>query len=75
MKIELEDDRIINILKKHKNAEYRLMPLAFLFPSSRANNTEQIFITFKELNDIKNFLINSKIYGLIGIIDLNEINN
>ena len=51
------------------------MPLAFLFPSSRANNTEQIFITFKELNDIKKILINSKIYGLIGIIDLNEINN
>ena len=51
------------------------MPLAFLFPSSRANNTEQIFITFKELNDIKKILINSKIYGLIGIIDLNKINN
>ena len=51
------------------------MPLGFLFPSSGTNNTKQIFITCRELNDVKKSLINSKIYGLIGIIDLNKINN
>ena len=75
MKIELEDDRIINILEKHKNAKYRLTPLGHLFPASVKNNKEQIFITCRELNDVKKSLINGKIYRLIGIIDLNEINN
>ena len=37
VKIELEDNRIINILKKHKNARYRLTPLCFLFSTSVKN--------------------------------------
>ena len=51
------------------------MLLEFLFPASVKNNTEQIFVTCRELNDIKKILINSKIYWLLGIIDLNKINN
>ena len=51
------------------------MPLVFLFPASVKNDTEQIFITWRELNDAKKFLINRKTYGLLGIIDLNKINN
>ena len=43
-----------------------------LFPASTWNNTEQIFITCRELNDVKKSLINSKIYGLLGIIDLKK---
>ena len=61
--------------KKHKYARYRLSLLEFLFPASVKNNTEQIFVTCRELNDIKKILINSKIYWLLGIIDLNKINN
>ena len=68
VKIELKDDRIINILKKHKSAKYRLTPRGFLFPASVKNDTEQIFTKCRELNDCK-------IYKLIGIIDLNKINN
>ena len=75
VRIELEDDRIVNIQKKHKNGKYRLMPLGFLFPSSGTNDMEQIFITCRELNNAKKYLINCKIYGLIGITDLNKINN
>ena len=37
VKIELEDNRIINILKKHKNARYRLTSLCFLFSTSVKN--------------------------------------
>ena len=51
------------------------MPLGFLFPLSGTNDMEQIFITCRELNNVKKALINSKIYGLIGIIDLSKINN
>ena len=34
-----------------------------------------MFITYRELNDIKKCLINIKIYGLLGITDLKKINN
>ena len=46
-------DRIINILKKHKNARHKLTPLGF-FSASVKNNTEQIITRCRELNDVKN---------------------
>ena len=72
VQIEIEDDRILNILKRYKNVIYRLRPLGLLFPSSIKNNTERIFATWRELNDIKKALISSKVYGLLGKIDLKE---
>ena len=63
VQIETEDDRILNILKKYKNVRYRLTPLGILFPATVKNDTEQIFIIFRELNDVKKYLINGKIYG------------
>ena len=57
------------MLKKHKNVIYKLTPIGILFPASVQNDTRQVFITCRELNDIKKSLINGKIYGLIGIID------
>ena len=50
---EIEDDRVVNILKKHKNVAYKLTPLGILFPASIKNDTGQIFITCRELYDIK----------------------
>ena len=63
VQIETEDDRVLNILKKYKNVRYRLTPLGILFPATVKNDTEQIFIIFRELNDVKKYLINGKIYG------------
>ena len=74
-KIEIEDDRILNMLRNYKNAIYRLTPLVMLFPASIRNNTKEKFITGRELNDTKKTSINSKIYVLLGIIDLKNINN
>ena len=34
VKTEIEDDRIINKLIKHKNVIYKLTPLGILFPAS-----------------------------------------
>ena len=51
--IEIEDDRLLNMLKKYKNVIYRLTPLGILFPASIKNETEQIFIICRELNDVK----------------------
>ena len=53
IQIEIEDDRIMNLLKKHKNAVYKLTLLETLFQESIKNNTGQVFITCRELNDIK----------------------
>ena len=55
VQIETEDDRVLNILKKYKNVRYRLTPLGILFPASVKNDTEQIFIIFRELNDVKKY--------------------
>ena len=52
-----------------------MTPLGILFPASTKNDTEQIFITWRELNVVQKSLINSKIYRLLGIIDLKKINN
>ena len=34
IKIEIEDDRVINILKKYKNVVYKATPLSMLFSAS-----------------------------------------
>ena len=72
---EIDDNRVLKKLKKYKNAAYKLTPLGILFPVPVKNDTVQIFLTCTELNDVKNWLINNKIYGLLQIIDLKEINN
>ena len=75
VQIEIDNDRILNILKKYKNVRYRLTPLGLLFPASTKNDIEQIFVASRKLNDVKKSLINNKIYGLLGIINLKNINN
>ena len=72
IEIEINDDRILNILKKHKNAYYKLTPIGILFASSLTNDTKQIFVTCRELNNAKVALINGKIYTIIGIINLDK---
>ena len=76
VEIQINDVRILNILKNpKKNVKYRLTTLGMLFSASVKNDTEKIFVTSRELNDIKKSLLNGKIYGLIGIINLQKINN
>ena len=72
IQIKNEDDRVVIILKRYKNVMYKLTPLGILFPALIKNNTGQIFITCTKLNDVKQALINSQIYGLLGIIDLSK---
>ena len=75
VEIEINDDRVLNILKMHKNVYYELTSLCILFPSSVTNNTKQIFVTCRELNEAKKSLMNGKIYSLVAIIDLQKINS
>ena len=46
-----------------------------MFLSSIKNDTKQIFVTCRELNNAKNALINGKIVNILGIINLNKTNN
>ena len=75
VQIETDNNRILNIFKKYKTRRYRLTPLELLFPASTKNDTDQIFTTSRELNDVKKSLINSRIYRLLGITDLKKIGN
>ena len=67
--------RVGYILKKDKNVLYKLTLLGILFQASIKNKTEQVFLTGRELNDVKKTLTNSKISGLLGIFDFKKINN
>ena len=49
VQIEIENDRILNILKKYKNSVYKLTPLGILFPASIKNNTEQVFFYIQRI--------------------------
>ena len=75
MQIELEDDRILNALKRYKNVMHKVTSLGLLFPASIKNNTSQIFVTCKELNEVKKSILNGKVYDLLSIIDLDKINS
>ena len=54
VEIEINNDRILNTLKKYKNVYYKLTPLDIIFLASITNDTEQIFVTCRELNGAKN---------------------
>ena len=54
--------------EKHKNVYYKLTPIGILFPPSVTNDTKQIFVACRELNNAKVALINGKIYSLLAII-------
>ena len=75
IQIEIEDDRIINTLKIYKNVVYKIIPLGLLFSATVTNDTQQIFITAKELSGVKKSILNGKTCDLLAIIDLDKINN
>ena len=66
IQIEIEDDIIINILKRYKNVVYKITPLGLLFPATVTNDTNQIFITAKELSGVKKSFLNNKVYDFFG---------
>ena len=53
VQIEIKNDRVLNMLKKHENVIFKLTPIDILFPASIQNDARQKFITCRELNDVK----------------------
>ena len=75
IRIAMKGDRISNILKKHRNANYKIIPLGLPFPASITNDTKQIFVLRKNLNGIKKLIVNQKIFDILAVIDIEKINN
>ena len=74
IQITTDNDRIVNIFKKHANIYYKFMPMGILFPASVKNDTEEIFVTCRELNGAKPVLINGKLVNLLATMNLNKTN-
>ena len=75
VQITINGDRVLRVLKKHKNSYYKLTPIGLLFSSSAQNGTKQMLVTCRELNDTKVALINGKIPNILGVINLDKIEN
>ena len=64
-----------NILKIYKNVVYKITPLGILFPASLTSDTTQIFVFGKNLSGVKQAILNNKLFDILGVVDLNKINN
>ena len=61
IEIKITDNTFINRLKKYKRATYKFTPIGLLFPATIQNDTNQIFVTCRELNIAKTVIMNGKI--------------
>ena len=75
IEINIEDDGIINLLKKHKNSIFCFVLVGLLFSSRIKNKKNQIFIVSNELANGYDLLINGKPYKILCVINLSEIHN
>ena len=65
-----------SIFKKiYKNVIYKITPLGILFPATITNDTNQIFILWKNVSGVKKSIINQKVYDLLATIEINKIDN
>ena len=74
--IEISDSEIrTKLLFYSKRYKYRFNANSLLFSSVIIGNTNVIFITTNGLNDVKDILINGKLFQGIGVICISEIEN
>ena len=74
IEIKIMDDTVINKLNKYKKIKHRFTLLGLLFRVSIQNDTNEIFLTCRELNKAKTALINGKIVSILRVINLDKIN-
>ena len=73
IELKLNDDSFINKMKKYKNITYKFKPLGLLFPGTIINDTNQIFLTCRELSKAKTASINGNTVNILGVINLDQI--
>ena len=73
---EINDSEIMNKLRFYaKRYKFRFIANSLLFSSSIQKDTNVIFITKNGLNDVKDIIINGKLYQGIGETNISEIEN
>ena len=75
IEIKVKDDRIRNLFDKYKNFKVNFKLIGLLLASSVVNDTEQIFLRTMGLKSAKYALLNDEYKHLIGIVNLNYIEN
>ena len=58
IQILINDDTVLNLLRKYKNVAYKVTPLGLLFPASITNDTRHIFITTNNISGVKKGILN-----------------
>ena len=71
----IDPDIQTKLLFYSKKCEYRFIANSLLFSSSIKEDTKVIFITTNGLNDVKDILINGKLFQEVGVIYISEIEN
>ena len=75
IEIKVQDNRIRNLFDKYKNHKVNFKLIGLLLASSVVNDTEKIFLQTTGLKSAKYALLNDKYKQLIGIVNLNYIQN
>ena len=71
--ISITTDNIIQELTEYKKYRYRFVLESLLFSSNFQNGTDVIFVSCEGLSNSKEALINSKLYSVLGVCYLNEL--
>ena len=75
LKVNLRSNYLNQKINDYKGFVYEVMLKNMLFSSLIKSDTQNIFITCQNLNSANKALINGKIYSLLGIINLQEVQN
>ena len=75
IEVTLDSNDIIETLSNFKKFRYIFLIENLLFSSNLANYTDVIFVTCDGLSDVKEALINCKLYKTLGVVYLLEIKN
>ena len=73
--IDIRSNYMTEKINNYKGYMYEVCTRNLLFSAGIKNDTQNVFLTRDNLNSAKKALINGKLYSLLGIINLLEINN
>ena len=75
IEIKTEDNRVQNIFDKYKDNKVMFKLIGLMIASSVVNDTEKIFLQTTGLKSAKYALLNEEYKQIIGIANLNQIEN
>ena len=75
IEIKIEGNRVRNLFEKYNDNKVRFKLIGLLIASSVVNDTEKIFLQTTGLKSAKYALLNDEYRQIIGIVNLNQIEN